>query len=56
MIGTLGSRNDVALGGLIHKMGYRGTTSTLLHFGERGGAVAYRIGKGAAYLTPPPRE
>ena len=25
--GTLGPRNDVALAGLIHKMGYRGTTS-----------------------------
>lgn len=43
--GSLGSRNDVALGGLIHKMGYRGTTSTLLNFGEQGGAVAYLIGE-----------
>ncbi len=39
-----GARNDVALGGLIHKMGYRGTTSTLLNFGERDGAVGYLLG------------
>ena len=29
-----GERNDVALAGLNHKMGYRGTTNTLLNFGE----------------------
>ncbi|MDT3735898.1 MAG: acyl-CoA dehydrogenase [Denitratisoma sp.] len=32
--GSLGERNDVALAGLIHKMGYRGTTSTMLSFGS----------------------
>ena len=33
--GTLtGERNDVALAGLNHKLGYRGTTNTLLNFGE----------------------
>ncbi|GAA5236621.1 acyl-CoA dehydrogenase [Verticiella sediminum] len=32
--GTLGERNDVVLAGLNHKMGYRGTTNTLLNFGE----------------------
>ena len=51
--GSLGERNDVALGGLIHKMGYRGTTSTMLNFGENGGAVAYLIGephKGLGYM------
>ena len=32
--GTIGERNDVALAGLNHKMGYRGTTNTLLNFGE----------------------
>jgi alkylation response protein AidB-like acyl-CoA dehydrogenase len=31
-----GPRNDVTLAGLIHKMGYRGTTSTMLAFGEQG--------------------
>ena len=46
-----GERNDVALAGLNHKLGYRGTTNTLLNFGEgrypvRGGAgaVGYRVG------------
>jgi alkylation response protein AidB-like acyl-CoA dehydrogenase len=38
--GSLGERNDVTLAGLIHKMGYRGTTSTMLSFGEQGGASA----------------
>ncbi|GAA3530352.1 acyl-CoA dehydrogenase [Aeromicrobium flavum] len=32
--GSLGERNDVALVGLNHKMGWRGTTNTLLNFGE----------------------
>ena len=43
--GRPGPRNDVALAGLIHKMGWRGTTSTLLNFGERGGAVGYMVGE-----------
>ncbi len=49
--GSLGERNDVVLAGLNHKMGYRGTTNTLLNFGEgghkpggRAGAVGYLIG------------
>ncbi|NWB11939.1 acyl-CoA dehydrogenase [Pseudomonas sp. D5002] len=49
----IGKRNDVALAGLIHKMGYRNTTSTVLSFGERGGAVAYLVGephKGLGYM------
>jgi hypothetical protein len=29
-----GVRNDVALAGLNHKLGWRGTTNTLLNFGE----------------------
>jgi len=56
-----GERNDVALAGLNHKCGWRGTTNTLLNFGEgkypvRGsdgggldgagsGAVAYLVGQ-----------
>lgn len=51
--GSLGERNDVALAGLIHKMGYRGTTSTMLNFGEKGGAVGYLVGepnKGLSYM------
>ncbi|MGN9806215.1 acyl-CoA dehydrogenase [Micromonospora sp. L32] len=50
--GTLGARNDVVLVGLNHKMGYRGTTNTLLNFGEgvhrpdgRPGAVGYLVGE-----------
>jgi butyryl-CoA dehydrogenase len=39
-----GARNDVALAGLNHKLGYRGTTNTLLNFGEREGAIAWRVG------------
>ncbi len=47
-----GERNDVALAGLNHKLGYRGTVNTLLNFGEgrfpvRGaaGAIGYRVGR-----------
>ena len=32
--GSIGERNDVVLAGLNHKMGYRGTTNTVLNFGE----------------------
>ncbi|MFM9426687.1 alkylation response protein AidB-like acyl-CoA dehydrogenase [Variovorax sp. GrIS 2.14] len=46
-----GERNDVALAGLNHKLGWRGTTNTLLNFGEgkypvdqRAGAVGYLVG------------
>ena len=49
---TLGARNDVALAGLNHKLGWRGTTNTLLNFGEgkypvngAAGAVGYLVGK-----------
>lgn len=51
--GTLGERNDVALAGLLHKMGYRNTTSTVLSFGEQGGAKAFLVGeahKGLSYM------
>ena len=51
--GTTGARNDVALAGLLHKMGYRNTTSTVLSFGERDGAVGYLVGeanKGLGYM------
>ncbi|HLL12787.1 MAG TPA: acyl-CoA dehydrogenase [Rubrivivax sp.] len=47
-----GERNDVALAGLNHKLGYRGTTNALLNFGEgkfpvggKPGAVGYLVGK-----------
>ncbi len=41
----VGATNNVTLAGLIHKMGWRGTTSTLLNFGERGPCVGYLIGE-----------
>ncbi len=47
-----GERNDVALAGLNHKCGWRGTTNTLLNFGEgkypargQAGAVGYLVGQ-----------
>lgn len=43
--GSLGESNDVALAGLIHKMGYRGTTSTMLNFGENDRCQGYLIGE-----------
>lgn len=43
--GTPGEHNDVSLSGLIHKMGYRGTTSTMLSFGENGACVGELIGE-----------
>ncbi len=46
-------RNGVVLGGLIHKMGWRGTCSTLLNFGEKDPCVAYLVGephKGLSYM------
>jgi Acyl-CoA dehydrogenases len=46
-----GERNDVALAGLNHKLGFRGTTNTLLNFGEgrypvrgQAGAIGYLVG------------
>lgn len=43
--GSLGARNDVQLAGLLHKMGYRGTTSTVLSFGEQDNCTGYLIGE-----------
>jgi butyryl-CoA dehydrogenase len=51
--GTVGITNNVTTAGLIHKMGWRGTTSTLLNFGERGPCVGHLIGEanqGLAYM------
>jgi alkylation response protein AidB-like acyl-CoA dehydrogenase len=39
-----GTKNDISVAGLNHKMGYRGTTNCLLNFGEAGGAIGYRLG------------
>jgi butyryl-CoA dehydrogenase len=50
--GSLGERNDVALAGVNHKMGYRGTVNTVLNFGEgrftpggAAGAVGQLVGE-----------
>src|SRR4029079_14400144 len=47
-----GERNDVALAGVNHKLGYRGIPNTLLNFGEgkfavrgSGGAIGYLVGQ-----------
>jgi butyryl-CoA dehydrogenase len=40
-----GQRNDVVLAGLNHKCGWRGTPNTLLNFGEKSGAIGYRVGR-----------
>lgn len=43
--GNKQQKNDVQLAGLIHKMGYRGTTSTVLNFGEQGHCQGFLIGE-----------
>ncbi|MEX5571984.1 acyl-CoA dehydrogenase [Pseudomonas lijiangensis] len=51
--GSNGPRNDVILAGLFHKMGWRGTTSTALNFGDNGQCVGYLVGKphqGLSYM------
>ncbi|MFC9768597.1 acyl-CoA dehydrogenase [Rhodococcus jostii] len=58
--GAVGERNDVTLMGLNHKMGNRGTTNTLLAFGdgthsptEQSGAVGFLVGqehRGLSYM------
>jgi butyryl-CoA dehydrogenase len=50
-----GERNDVALAGLNHKLGYRGIPNTLLNFGEgkfpvRGGSGGGLDGRGAGAI------
>lgn len=45
--------NGVALGGLIHKMGWRGTTSTILNFGEHEPCIGELVGeahRGLGYM------
>jgi len=58
--GVVGERNDIALAGINHKMGYRGTVNCLLNFGEglflpEGepgalGEIVGEPGKGLAYM------
>ena len=54
----VGERNDVTLAGLNHKCGWRGTTNTLLNFGEgkftpggKAGAIGYLVGKPGGGLS-----
>ena len=49
--GTLGPHNDVMLAGLFHKMGYRGTVSTQLSFGEKGECRGELVGQPNQGLT-----
>lgn len=42
--GTLGEHNDVAVSGLIHKMGWRGIPSTIVNFGDADHCVGYLLG------------
>lgn len=51
--GKIGDFNNVALAGLNHKMGQRGTTNCLLNFGEDGDTFGYLVGepnKGLSYM------
>ncbi|NOZ67236.1 MAG: acyl-CoA dehydrogenase [Alphaproteobacteria bacterium] len=51
--GTLGADNNIALAGLNHKMGHRGTTNCLLNFGESGDCHGTLIGephRGLSYM------
>lgn len=43
--GALGESNSVVLAGLNHKMGHRGTTNTILNFGESGECRGYLVGE-----------
>lgn len=56
--GDIAEHNDVVLAGLNHKMGYRGTTNTLMNFGEgkftpggQPGAVGWLVGEPNKGLT-----
>ncbi len=51
--GSLGEDNNIALAGLNHKMGHRGTTNALLNFGEKGDCYGTLIGephRGLSYM------
>nr|WP_290428712.1 acyl-CoA dehydrogenase family protein [Defluviimonas salinarum] len=51
--GGVTASNNVALAGLNHKMGQRGTTNCLLNFGETGETLGWMIGepnRGRAYM------
>lgn len=51
--GRAGEFNNIALAGLNHKMGHRGTTNCLLNFGEEGDCIGLLVGephKGLSYM------
>jgi butyryl-CoA dehydrogenase len=51
--GSLGEANDLGISGLIHKMGWRATTSTMLNFGENDRCIGYLVGEphmGLSYM------
>lgn len=51
--GGIGPFNNVAVAGLNHKMGQRGTPNCLLNFGENGDCLGYLVGepnKGLSYM------
>jgi butyryl-CoA dehydrogenase len=48
--GSVGDRNGVALAGLNHKMGYRGTTNAVLTFDDATGYLVGEAGRGLAYM------
>ena len=48
--GSLAGSNDVQLAGLLHKMGYKGTTSTVLSFGENEQCQGFLIGEAGSGL------
>jgi hypothetical protein len=50
-----GERNDVALAGLNHKLGYRGTTNCLLNFGEGKYPAGWRPVPSATWWAGPAR-
>lgn len=43
--GTIGTKNDVTLVGLNHKMGYRGTTNCVLNFGDQDSCEGELLGE-----------
>ena len=43
--GAIGEKNNITLAGLNHKMGNRGTTNTLLNFGEHGECQGWLVGE-----------
>ncbi len=51
--GAIGAWNNIALAGLNHKLGQRGTVNCLLNFGEAGETIGHLVGephKGLSYM------